>query len=500
MHLFLILGNQLFSPQELNKHIKVPDSCTIFMREDFELCQYFQFHKQKIIFFLASMRDYADELKQHLFKVHYEKLEKSTLNYEVSLKNYLVTNSIKFVQFFEIEDQFFEQRILALLKQLRIEYQVIRSPMFLTSRTDFKSYLTLYKKPFMKSFYESQRKKYKILMEGNKPMGGRWSFDTENRKGLPKDLIPPELPNIIMSPHTTEVTKLVEKHFVQHPGSAAQFWLPTTRKEANKWLEVFFKERFAQFGPYEDALPAHSDIVFHSVLSPLLNIGLLTPQDVIKKCIAYAQNHAIPIQSLEGFVRQILGWREFIRGIYQNFGEQQQKMNFWNHQNKLSPLWYSGETGIPFLDRILNKVIKRGYLHHIERLMVIGNLMLLLEVHPQAAYRWFMEMFVDSSDWVMVPNVFGMALYADGGLFATKPYICGSNYFLKMSGEKKAPWCAGIDGLYWGFIKRNQAFFLSNPRTALVVNLLNKLPPDRFQQLESEAQKLRDRLIIIDSN
>lgn len=496
MNLFLILGNQLFSPTEVKKNIKDINQCIIFMREDFELCQYFKFHKQKIIFFLSSMRTYADELKENHFKVHYESLNDNVkMSYEESLKKYLINNHIKYVNFFEIEDRFFEQRIFSLLSQLNIKFDVIQSPMFISSRLDFKNYLASEKKPFMKNFYQNQRKKFKILMEGNKPFGGHWSFDLENRKALPKDMHPPTVPKFKLSTHVIETSKLVEKYFSHHPGKINDFWLPVCRKNANAWLESFFKERFSNFGPYEDALPAHSDYVFHSVLSPLLNVGLLSPHDVVNKSLSFAKKNNIPIQSLEGFIRQILGWREFIRGIYLNFGETQESMNFWNHHNKLSKLWYCGDTGIPVLDRALSKVINKGYLHHIERLMVIGNLMVLLEVHPKEAYGWFMEMFVDSSDWVMVPNVYGMALFADGGLFATKPYICGSNYLLKMSGEKKEAWCDGIDGLYWTFIRKNKEFFAKNPRTSLAVTLLNKIPSERFNYLEQQAKKLKQKLV-----
>lgn len=497
MELFLILGNQLFPIHHMEKTIKKKDDCIVFMREDFELCTYFKFHKQKISFFLLSMREYADELRKKDFKLHYEKLEKKKESkYEDSLENFLRKNKITSVVFFEIEDHFFERRIISLLEKMKIEYTIMQSPMFLTSRNEFKKYVALHKKPLMKNFYEMQRKKFQILMEGKEPLGGQWSFDTHNRKALPKNINPPKLPTPKTSPHFLEIKKSISDFFKDHPGEIDGFWLPVTRKDSMNWLNSFLKDRFQQFGPYEDALPAHSDFVFHSVLSPLLNIGLLTPEDVIQKSISYSEKHDIPIESLEGFIRQILGWREFIRGIYQNFGDQQQKMNFWGHTNKLSKVWYTGNTDIPILDRALSKAITKGYLHHIERLMVIGNLMVLLEIHPQEAYRWFMEMFVDSSDWVMGPNVYGMALYSDGGIFSTKPYICSSNYLLKMSGEKKDSWCDAIDGLYWSFIKKNKSFFSSNHRTSLAVQILEKIPVQRLHDLEKKAQTLREKLIL----
>ncbi|MDG0817575.1 cryptochrome/photolyase family protein [Bdellovibrio svalbardensis] len=200
------------------------------------------------------------------------------------------------------------------------------------------------------------------------------------------------------------------------------------------------------------------------------------------------------IASLEAFVRQVIGWREFVRGIYQNFSATQDTVNFWGHHRKLSSVWYKGGSHLPQLERTLKKVFKYSYCHHIERLMVLGNLMLLLEVDPRDAHRWFMEMFVDSSDWVMGPNVYGMALFSDGGIFATKPYICGSNYWRKMSKEKAGDWCEGLDGLYWGFIEKHRDFFAQNPRLSMMVKNLDKLDPARKKKIFAAGEALKNEL------
>jgi deoxyribodipyrimidine photolyase-related protein len=228
----------------------------------------------------------------------------------------------------------------------------------------------------------------------------------------------------------------------------------------------------------------------------MLNCGLLTPTDVMKETLTAFEKKKLPIASVEGFVRQIIGWREFVRGIYQNFSERQETCNFWKHSNQLSDIWYGGESGIPPLDRALQKVWKRGYLHHIERLMVVGSLTLLLEVDPSEAHKWFMEMFVDSSDWVMGPNVYGMALFADGGIFATKPYICGSNYYRKMGPDKTGPWCDGVDGLYWGFVKKHKTFFAKNPRLSMMAKTAERMDATRWKKIEAAANELRSRLVV----
>jgi deoxyribodipyrimidine photolyase-related protein len=199
---------------------------------------------------------------------------------------------------------------------------------------------------------------------------------------------------------------------------------------------------------------------------------------------------AIPLNSAEGFIRQVIGWREFVRGIYRNFSDQQENLNFFEHSRKLSAVWYQGNSGIEPLDDVIKKTIRYGYAHHIERLMVAGSLMVLLEVAPSEAHRWFMEMFVDSADWVMGPNVYGMALFSDGGIFATKPYICGSNYYRKM-GYSAGDWCDGVDGLYWNFVEKHRESFARNPRMAMMVRSLDKLSPQRRLTITKAAEALR---------
>ncbi len=511
MKLLLVLGNQLFDPSQF---VAKKKDHVVFMREDQELCTHFKYHKHKIIFFLSAMRSYAEELRELGFLVHYEKLGQDSLSFEESLRRFLRKNQVENLCHFEIEDKFFEERMaqLALSKNLPVE--IWPSPMFLTSRQEFSLFLGKQRKPFMKTFYQWQRQRLGILVKkGGKdwvPEGGRWSFDEDNRKALPVKIHPPSLPGLDrgLSPggnSLMEVIALVEREFPSHPGRGDNFWLPTCRKGAQDWLRSFIQERLKHFGPYEDALAPHSDFVYHSVLTPFLNTGLLTPQQVVDQVLDAGHRLKVPLNSLEGFVRQVIGWREFIRGIYQNFSETQEKSNFWGHHRRLSSLWYppSGEsegrdsshlTGIPPLDQVLQKSWRYGYAHHIERLMVVGNLHLLLGVEPQESHRWFMEMFVDSSDWVMGPNVYGMALFSDGGIFATKPYICGSNYYRKMGNYPAGPWQDGVDGLYWSFVERHRDFFGRNPRLSMMVRSLEKITAERKQRIFSAAEELRQKL------
>jgi deoxyribodipyrimidine photolyase-related protein len=494
-HLVFILGNQLFPLEKLKEKMARTSDVIIFMREDEELCTHFRYHKHKILFFLAAMRQYAQELRTSGYTVHYESLGEFQGNYEDRLKLAIQTYQAQRVSYFEIEDRFFETRIEGLLRALPVSIEIWQSPMFFLSRNEFAEELKAMKRPFMKVFYERQRKRFKILVDRElKPIGGQWSFDEANRKALPKDVKCPALAQFKMSPVQLEVANLVEEKFGEHPGATANFWIPTDRAGAIQWLEDFLSQRFSRFGDYEDALTPDYAFVFHSVLTPFLNAGLLTPQEVVERSLASAKVHGVSLNSCEGFIRQVLGWREFIRGIDRNFGEIQAQKNFWNHGRRLTDHWYRGNTDIAPLDDVIRKTVRYGYAHHIERLMVVGSLMLLLEVHPHEAYRWFMEMFIDSSDWVMGPNVYGMALFSDGGIFATKPYICGSNYYKKMGGYRAGEWTAGVDGLYWSFIDRHREFLSRNPRLSMMVKLLDKMQTEKKKRVFDAAQDLRERI------
>ncbi len=483
MKLFIILGNQLFNPQYLESY----RDHTFYMAEDYGLCTYEKHHKLKILLFLSSMRSFRDELKSKNFKIIYEDINsKFKFSYEEKIEKIIKVKKIKEVSFFEIEDRLFEERILKFLKKRGVVVKQINSPMFLTSRDEFKKYLSKYKKPFMANFYKIIRTKLNILMDKNgKPKDGRWSFDEENRKKLPKDIKIPSISKLDHSRHTNDLKKFINSNFSDHPGKTENFWFPTTRKEAHKKLDEFFKQRINLFGDYEDAVSEKSNTMFHSALSPLINLGLLTPEEILVKLKKIEKK--VPINSFEGYLRQIIGWREFMRGIYQNFGSQMEKSNFFNHKRKMKKSWYNGTTGLEPLDFSIKNAERFGWSHHIERLMILSNIMNLCEIHPKQVYKWFMEMFVDSSDWVMSPNVYGMGLFSDGGIFATKPYICGSSYFLKMMHFKKGPWCDVMDGLYWKFIDKNKKFFLKNPRLAMMVRVSEKMNKERKARIFKAA-------------
>ena len=484
MKLQIILGNQLFPIKYYR------DADKIFMSEDYDLCTHFKYHKHKLIFFLASMRNFRDELKNKKHSVDYYELDKR-MNFFSNLEKSIKKNKIKEISIFEIEDKFFETQITDFCKENDLKLTIENSPMFLVKRETFKEYNDNAKKPFMKSFYESLRQSTGILMTKNgKPEGGKYSFDAENRKKIPKKM--DVIQNPIQEEHdknTKDVIELMDKYFSDHPGVANNFWMHVTRDGALKELKYFLKEKFENFGAYEDAIDDRDPFLYHSVLSPYINIGFLTPEEIVKKAL----KADVDLNSKEGFIRQIIGWREFMRGIYQEYSEKQDKENFFKHKRKLTKAWYEGETGIPPLDDAIKKVLRYGYNHHIERLMIISNLMLLCEIKPQIVHQWFMEMYVDSSDWVMGPNVYGMAQFSDGGIFATKPYISGSNYIHKMGHYKKGDWNDVWDGLYWRFIGKHQDFFKKNYRMNMMVKMLEKMDQDKKKKIFKAAEKFLEK-------
>jgi deoxyribodipyrimidine photolyase-related protein len=489
--LLVVLGNQLFPPERLQDC----RDAVVFMAEDVGLCTYVKHHQQKIVLFLAAMRSYADELRAAGFDVRYFPLDPSNdASYEDKLDQVIADIDCDELVHFEIEDKPMESRLVDFCDQRTLERVELTSPMFYGTRDDFRRFADNRKRLLMADYYKLRRQESGILLDADGgPEGGKWSFDEANRRKLPKDVQPPEIAPALHTRHVEDVIGIVEQHFGDHPGSAADFWWPTTREQAREWLQGFLDERLAQFGPFEDAMSQRSATVFHSALSPSLNIGLLTPHEVVDAVLERYEAQDLPIESIEGFVRQVIGWREFIRGIYHVYGDEQASRNFWGHERDLTDDWYRGTTGIVPLDDAISTSVRLGWAHHIQRLMVVGNLMTLCEIRPPSAWRWFMEMYVDSSEWVMGPNVYGMGIFSDGGMFATKPYICGSNYILKMSDYGRGDWCATMDGLYWRFIDRHRDFFASNPRLALMPKALDRLDGDRREAIFTAAEAFLQR-------
>lgn len=342
----------------------------------------------------------------------------------------------------------------------------------------------------MSSFYIAQRKRLNLLIGKNGgPLGGKWSYDAMNRKRLPKDHSVPPVHSAHDDKALTAHSDYVNSLYQSNPGNTDEFVFPVEHDSAEKWLDDFLRKRLDLFGEYEDSISTQNAYLYHSLLSPLLNIGLLTPAQVTDKLLEFTGRRDVPLNSVEGFLRQIIGWREFIRLIYLKEGVKQRNSNFWNFSRKMPQSFYDGTTGIIPFDTVVRRVLQTSYCHHIERLMVLGNFMFLCGIHPDEVYKWFMEMFIDSYDWVMVPNIYGMSQFSDGGLMATKPYISSSNYILKMSDYGKGEWCFIWDSLYWSFIFNHKEFFSANPRLSMMSVMLDKMDRHKLNEHISTAEK-----------
>ena len=487
--------NVIFPHQLFEKSPLLENGHGIYLIEEYLFFKQYKFHKQKIAFHRASMKAYHSYLESNGKEVVY--IESSDKHSDIrKFEARIKKDNISDIHVIDPTDEWLEKR----LKNLKVkgEIRFYNNPQFINSKEELSSFFKKDKKSFFQtSFYKQQRKKLGILMEADdKPAGGSWTYDKENRKKYPKGKIPPPVHFPSDSKFWIEAIGYTEKHFKSNPGEIAKNRIyPINFKESRQWLKQFLEYRFFDFGIYEDAIVREHSILNHSLLSPLLNIGLLLPKVVVDESVKFAEAEKIPINSTEGFVRQIIGWREFIRGMYECKGNYSRTKNFWNFTRKIPKSFYDGTTGIEPIDVTIKKVLETGYCHHIERLMVLGNFMLLCEFDPDEVYRWFMELFIDAFDWVMVPNVYGMSQFSDGGTFATKPYIGGSNYVKKMSNYKKGPWCETWDGLFWAFMHKHQEFFLSNPRISMLAHTLKRMPSEKLQGHLENAEKFKMRVL-----
>ncbi len=476
----LIYPHQLFE-----KHPALKKGRPVYLVEESLFITEFPTHTQKQLLHRLSLKAYQQELEAMGHQVIY--LTVQTYTHTESVFQKLVEDGITEVHIMDTTDDWLERRIELYVHRHSLQRISYESSLFFLTKTDAIARYQKSKK-FMATFYKKMRQDLGILIEEDgTPTGGTWSFDSENRQKLPKDItIPPDIAWIENETVTEAITwqaSLTGESYGQ-----AKVWVPYTRKDAQKFLTEFLRVRFADFGPYEDAIDTEHVRLFHSTLSPLINIGLLTPQEVVTAALTYSQNHNVPLPSLEGFIRQIIGWREFIRASYEAEGRSMRRQNFFAHTRKLPRSYWEGTTRLLPLNIAITNALTYGYTHHIERLMVLGNSMLLSEIHPDEVYRWFMAMYVDAYDWVMVPNVYGMSQYACGGSFATKPYISGSSYIKKMSNYPKGDWEVTWTALYWHFIHQHETVFLKNHRLAMMPRLFAKMDSAKQQNYLKDAK------------
>ena len=488
MHLFLIKANQLFETLP-----DIHDDTRFLMIESHHISNQNKYHKQKLYFLFSAMRKYKKFLEEKKYNVSYYTLQdneslKNKNDFNQRLHEEIEKYKTKTLHIFRDVDPHVEKERIEQCRKWQIDLKVHDSPMFLNNRSEYEKekYKNAKKLAFM-PFYTEQRKKFDILLTTHgSPEGGQWSYDTENRKPLKGDAYLPREEKIkVAKVANDDISTAVETYFTDHPGDIIN-WLPTTHKDAKEWLHEFLETSLEKFGTYEDAVRKDDFILYHSVLTPMLNAGLITPQEIVEETLSFAKTHNTSLNNLEGFIRQIIGWREYMYLTYLNKHETLLKTNFFAFDRSMPDAFYIGKTGIDPIDQTIKKALHTGYIHHIERLMILGNFMLLCRIKPQDIYLWFLELFVDAYPWVMSPNVMGMSQFG-GGIITTKPYISSSQYVLKMSDYKKGDWCHVWDSLYWTFLADYEDKLHNNYRMKFMYNILSKKSSAQMKDYQETA-------------
>ena len=480
----------LLFPIHLFHNIDHLESKKVYLIEESRYFTAFKYHRLKLVYHRASMKSYFEYLKSKDIDVTYVDFQDVTPSFYSKLKSSKIES-------YDPNDDILVEYLKKKVKGLEIidSLNFTLNPKIIEeNKTRFQDKNGRYRHD---SFYQWQRERLNILMtKDGKPKGGKWSFDKDNRKPLPKNVPLPPLPKVIKCDEYQEAKEYVIKHFEKNYGEIEETIYPIDHESAKKWLKTFLEDRFKNFGIYEDAESQQNPFLFHSVLTPMMNIGLLTDSEVLKETEKYEDK--VPIASYEGFIRQIIGWRNYIYTIYVLNGKNLKKQNFMGYKGKLSEKkwWNVGDekVGLDPIDYIIEKIKKYSYAHHIERLMYLGNMMFLLETNPKEVYRIFMEWTIDAYEWVMIPNVMGMSQYADGGEMMTRPYFSSSNYILKMSDWKRGEWCEKWDILYYMFIGKNRDMLKKNYATAQQVVHWDRKTEKEQKEIMKEGKKLLKEL------
>jgi deoxyribodipyrimidine photolyase-related protein len=476
MEAFLIFPVHLFSNIEKLKGKKV------YLIEEPRFFSDFNYHKLKIAYHRASSKYYYDYLKEN-------KIDTTYINFSDVNDNFYkkILKEHKKIYMYNPSDNILKKSIIKILANITIENTLN----FLVNEDLIsKNINNFYKngKYNHQNFYKWQRIRLNILVKDGKPIGDKWSFDTENRKKLPKNVSIPKIIKLEENLYIKEAKDYVEKYFKKNYGSLDNFIYPINHEDSKKWLINFIKTKFENFGIYEDAETMRDPFLFHSVLSPMMNIGLLTDSEVLDIVLPY--QNKISIESFEGFIRQIIGWRNYLYSIYLIEGDKIKKTNFLDHSRKINnDILWTGNTKLLPVDNIIKKIINYAYAHHIERLMYLGNFLLLCMVNPDDVYKIFMEWTIDAYEWVMIPNVYGMSQFCDGGMIMTRPYFSSSNYILKMSDYKKDEWCKIWDALYYNFINVHEEYLAKNYATSRQVAFWRKKTDSQRNELIVTANK-----------
>ena len=511
--MIVVLGDQLSHDSAALRDIDIASDVVVMM-EVAQESSHVPSHMARTVLFLSAMRHFAAELRARGVRVWYSELDDAANTQQLSGEVRRAATELKPERI--VITQPGEHRVVAMVRawerELAAPVEVRDDDHFLTTHSQFAAWAKGRKELTMEFFYREQRRRLNILMEddGKSPLSGTWNYDHENRMSFGKAGPGAKIPKpIVFSPDETTqaVLRVVEKKLAGLPGSLDGFAWPVSRANALAALDDFVKHRLANFGPYEDAMWTGQPMLYHSGISMALNLKLLHPRECVDAALAAHAKGRASLQSVEAFIRQIIGWREFIRGVYWLEGETYNQRNYLNHHGTLPAFYWTGDTSMNCLRETITQVVRTGYAHHIQRLMVMGNFALTSGVHPRALSDWFLAMYVDAVDWVTLPNTLGMVMHADGTatkkpVVGTKPYCSSGQYINKMSnyctdckydpskrtGDDACPFTV----FYWDFLIRHRAKFAKNPRMAQILGNIDRFDADNMQQITISAKRLRD--------
>ncbi len=499
--LVLVLGDQL-SPRLSSLKAADRQRDTVLMAEVWAEATYVPHHKKKLAFVFSAMRHFAEELRADGWRVLYRRLdetgEASTLSSEVA-RGLRETGAARVVVT-EPGEWRLRQDMAAWSTRLGVPVDCLEDDRFLCSHAEFQAWADGRRQVRMEYFYRDMRRRTGLLMDGDEPAGGRWNFDAENRKRAERDLLMPTPLRVTPDAITRDVLHLVGSRFSGNFGTLEPFWFAVTRHDAEAALDRFIAEALPRFGDFQDAMLEGERFLYHAVISPYINIGHLDPMDVCRKAEAAWRDGAVPLNSAEGFIRQILGWREYVRGIYWLRMPEYVGLNSLGHSRPLPAFYWTGETDMACLRSAIGQTRDEAYAHHIQRLMLTGNFALLAGIDPAAVHEWYLAVYADAYEWVEVPNTIGMSQFADGGLLASKPYASSGAYISRMSdhcrgchydvkqrtGDKACP----FNALYWDFLARHRTRFEGNPRMAQMYRTMDKMGEVALAETRERAQRL----------
>jgi deoxyribodipyrimidine photolyase-related protein len=498
-NLVLVLGDQL-SPNLSSLATADPAHDLVVMCEVAEEATYVRHHKKKLILLISAMRHFADELEALGWTVAYTRLDDAANTGSFSGEIARAVSRHRPNRIIVTEPG--EWRVLKAMRgwasALEVPVDILPDTRFICSSSEFKTWAQGRKQLRMEYFYRDMRRKTGLLMDGDEPAGGQWNFDHDNRKPAKADLFMPEPAHFQQDRITRDVVALVKGRFAGHFGDADLFWFAVTRADAETAVDCFVTSSLAQFGTYQDAMIAGERFLYHAVISPYLNCGLLDPLAVCRKVDAAYRAGTVPLNAAEGFIRQIIGWREYVRGIYWLKMPDYAASNALGHTRALPEFYWTGDTQMACMREAITQTKEEAYAHHIQRLMVTGNFALLAGISPQALHAWYLAVYVDAFEWVELPNTIGMSQFADGGLLASKPYAASGAYINRMSNycagcsyDVKARTGAGacpFNALYWDFIARHAPAIRRNPRMAQMVRTYEKFDDEERAKIRASAE------------